>query len=77
MLLYAASISRQSDYIISQLVNFMEKEECPSDLEGKYITALLRDYLDGSPNKGHVILKEVMHVYSDRINQLCEQHENN
>ncbi len=74
-MLNTASISSQSDYIISELIKFMEKEECPTDYEGKCISSLLRDYLSTSPNMSQNILKEIMYVYSDRINRLCEQYE--
>ena len=74
---YTANIINQSDYMVTKLVAFMECEDCPSDAEGCELVKNLTARISNTPELLSHIQAGVLHLYADKVNQICEQYELN
>lgn len=75
LLLHAVHIVTQPECMVSKLMYFMERPDCPSQVDGQQLREELTKKIEEDPQVLHDINLGVMRRYVDKINKLCHQHE--
>lgn len=73
-MLHAAHIVTQPEYMVSKLVNYMEKD-CPSQPDGQKLREEIENKIEKDPSFFHNLNLGIIARYADKINKLCDQHE--
>jgi hypothetical protein len=73
--IHNASIATQSEGLTFKLMRFMEQDDYPSSEYGTEIAEELYSRIKAFPGLAPVITKNIMLLYAERINRLCDHYE--